>query len=106
MMHGLLHLLIVSMNVYMGGLRCIDVDANARVADGVAFHHHVCRVAAHFDPPVVLDDVALQDDQVIYGPLESCTVADLAILRAMGIRLARLRVLVRCKDTNRVPARQ
>ena len=27
--HSLLRVLIVSMNVYMGGLRSIDVDANA-----------------------------------------------------------------------------
>lgn len=57
-----------------------------------------------FDAAVVLDDIALQHDQVVDGPLEFCPVAELAVLRAVWVGLARLRVLVRCKDPNRISA--
>ena len=58
-----------------------------------------------FDTPIVLNKIALQHDQVVDGALEICAVAKLAVLRAVQVRFTRLRVLVRCKNADRVPAR-
>ena len=55
----LLHLFIVSVNVYVRSLRGVDVNSNTGIADNVSFHYNVCRMSADLDAAIVLDDIAL-----------------------------------------------